>query len=121
MILADTNVWIKYFSGGLPEMESLLLEQAICCHPCVVAELSLGKLGKYRESIMALLMNLNSLKEFPLLDIVGFIQEQELYEKGIGLIDVHLLYACLVHKATLWTFDKKLSLSAKHYKIAYSQ
>jgi len=86
-------------------------------HPLIVGEVACGKLSKRSEIIEAL-------RALPMAEVVNedevidFIQTQSLYEKGIGIVDVHLLASCRLSKSRLWTLDKKLAQQARRLLIA---
>lgn len=121
MILLDTSLWIGYFIGKIPEgrVESLLLDKQIMGHPWVTAELLLGHLSFKQKRVLTDLSLLQQVSEYPLEDILPFIEKENLRGKGIGLVDVQLLYGCLVENVLLWTQDKKLKKLAQSYDIAF--
>jgi len=107
MILVDTSVWIEHFRSGSPELETLLNEGAVACHPFIIGELACGNL-KNRGEILSLL------KELPLAfcaeddEVLQFIYDHGQMGKGLGYIDIHLLMSALLTRVPLWTFDKRL-------------
>ena len=51
-----------------------------------------------------------------------FIERHELYGRGIGYVDVHLLAAARLHgDATLWTRDRRLREAAEILGVAMSK
>ncbi|OLD66982.1 MAG: hypothetical protein AUI45_14695 [Acidobacteria bacterium 13_1_40CM_2_56_11] len=82
MILVDSSVWISHFRGKEPRLASLLNDEQVVTHPCVIGELALGSL-KNRSQVL------------------GDLQM-------IGWIDAHLLLSCILNSTELWTADKTL-------------
>lgn len=122
MILLDTSTWIDYFRGKIPgeRVESLLLNKQIVAHPWVTLELLLGHLSFKQKQVLTDLSLLKQLTEYPLGDVLPFIEKENLKGKGIGLVDVQLLYTCLVENCQLWTQDKKLKKLAQYYDVSFS-
>lgn len=113
MILADTTVWIDYFRGRNAEMQRLLKDGQIVMHPFIVAEIALGSLHDRRKTL-AELGALREVKVAQLTEVRHMIEVHSLYEKGIGLIDAHLVASCLLTQGTqLWTRDISLQSVAK--------
>ena len=54
MVLVDTSVWVRHFREGDPNLERLLGEGEVLCHPFIVGELACGNL-KNRQEILSLL------------------------------------------------------------------
>ena len=53
-------------------------------------------------------------------EVLGFIERQGLYGKGIGYVDVHLLAAVvLTDGSKLWTRNKRLRTVAQGLALAY--
>ena len=44
MILVDTSVWIEHLRKHDPDLQRLLEEGAVVCHPFVICELAAGSL-----------------------------------------------------------------------------
>ena len=105
MILADTSVWIDHFRSPDPELQRQLSNDAIAMHPFVVGELALGPLPQ-RKKVLAYLDNLPHLRVASQQEVRHLIETSSLHNKGIGLIDAHLLAAVLITPGTLlWTRD----------------
>ena len=54
MVLVDTSVWVSHFRDGNNELENLLNDGAVLCHPLILGELACGNL-KDRTVILSLL------------------------------------------------------------------
>jgi hypothetical protein len=110
VILADTSIWIQFFRNGAhrTELEALVNNQQLVTHPCVVAELALGSL-RNRQQTLADLDCLPQLVVVSIEDVRLMVEARQIYAKGVGLTDAHLLAACLATASTkLWTSDRRL-------------
>jgi hypothetical protein len=110
MILADTSIWIEIFrrSRFRAELESLIVNDQLCIHPYIVAELACGFLPD-RKNTLHYLDALNQTCLIRLADVRLMIEARGLASKGIGLTDAHLIASCLAAPGThLWTIDGAL-------------
>lgn len=117
MILADTSVWIDYFRAGLPELAERLRRSLVVMHPFVVGELACGNFSN-RDAIFELLQQLRPVTVAEHDEILSFIWAQELYGRGIGYVDAHLLAAAVIEGCQLWTRDRRLHALAATLGIA---
>lgn len=117
MILVDTSVWVQHLRQGNEQLKSLLNEEKVLCHPFVLGELACGSM-KNREEILRLLESLPQARIAEHEEVLRFLDAEELYSRGLGWIDVHLLASTLLSNATLWTFDKKLRTIASALGIS---
>jgi predicted nucleic acid-binding protein len=117
MILADTSVWIDHFRTADATMSNLLVSRWITMHPFVVGELALGPLRNRRRTLADLdLLPLISAAEDD--EVRRMIEGQNLYNRGIGWTDAHLIAAVLISPATqLWARDKPLRTVAESLAI----
>lgn len=117
MILADTSVWIDHLRSGDRELQGLLEQGQIVIHPFVIAELALGSLRE-RADTLALLDVLPQVKVAQLNEVRTTIEGRRLYNRGIGLIDAHLIASIFINSSTfLWTRDKRLQRVAERLGI----
>lgn len=110
MILADTSIWIEIFRRGRfkAELESLIVNDQLCIHPYIVAELACGFLPD-RRNTLHYLDALNQICLIRLADVRLMIEARGLASRGIGLTDAHLIASCLAVPGThLWTIDGAL-------------
>ena len=110
MILADTSIWIEIFRHGRfkAELEGLIVNDQLCIHPNIVAELACGFLPD-RKNTLHYLDGLHQICVIRLADVRLMIEARGLASKGIGLTDAHLLASCLAVPGThLWTMDGAL-------------
>jgi predicted nucleic acid-binding protein len=77
-------------------------------HPFIVAELALGSLEE-RTKRLALLDLLPHVRVAQITEVRVTIEARSLYNRGIGLIDAHLIASVFINPPTLlWTRDKPL-------------
>lgn len=112
MILADTSVWIEHLRSDTRsdknEMRERLNQGLIAIHPFIVAELALGSLND-RARTSALLDRLPQVRVAQIGEVRTMIETRRLYNRGIGLIDAHLIASVFLTPSTLlWTKDKQL-------------
>jgi predicted nucleic acid-binding protein len=117
MILADTSVWIDYFREGMPELAERLRRSVVVMHPFVVGALACGNFSN-REETLELLQQLRSVAVAEHDEVMSFIRARELYGRGIGYVDVHMLAAAAIEGCQLWTRDKRLHALANGLGIA---
>jgi predicted nucleic acid-binding protein len=98
-------------------MQELLRDEEVVTHPFVVVELALGSLHDRAKT----LAELDSLPQVRLADndeVRSMIEIHQLYSRGIGLTDTHLIASCLITPGTrLWTRDVRLRAVAKTLRI----
>jgi predicted nucleic acid-binding protein len=108
MILVDTSVWIDHLRRENAILTELLNQGRILTHPFVIGELALGNL-KNRDTVLHALQLLPQANVANSLEVLKFIQQQNLFGLGIGYVDSHLIAAVrLTPGCLLWTFDKRL-------------
>jgi hypothetical protein len=107
MVLVDTSVWVLHLREGNSELERLLNNGEVVCHPFIVGELACGNLKK-RMEILSLLQALPRAIEAEHQDVMQFIENHQLMGRGLGYIDMHLLASALLTEVLIWTFDKRL-------------
>jgi hypothetical protein len=110
MILADTSVWIEMFRKCRfkAELENLIVNDQLCTHPFVVAELACGSLPD-RKRTLSYLDQLTMLQIIRMADVRLMIEARSLWAKGIGLTDTQLVASCLATPGThIWTLDGPL-------------
>jgi predicted nucleic acid-binding protein len=108
MILVDTSIWVDHLRSGDKALAALLDAGTVLTHPFVVGELALGSLHR-REIILSALADLPRACVATDAEVLHFIDDRELFGRGIGYVDAHLLAAVrLTAGAQLWTNDKRL-------------
>ncbi|ROH88177.1 type II toxin-antitoxin system VapC family toxin [Pseudomethylobacillus aquaticus] len=118
-VLADTSVWVDHLRDGDAELAVLLQAGRVCCHPMILGELACGNL-KNRHEVLGLLRNLTSATEAKHEEVLQLIERYSLMGKGISLVDVHLLAACMLTAETrLWTRDRRLASIAQAMDLGF--
>ena len=115
MILADTSIWIEILRRGRfkTELEGLMVNDQLCIHPYVVAELACGFLPD-RKNTLHHLDSLHQIRVMRLADVRRMIETRGLASRGIGLTDAHLIASCLADPGThLWTINGALGRVAE--------
>ncbi len=112
MILVDSSIWIDHLRKPQAELERLLSDGQVLCHPFVVGELACGHLRR-RLEFLAQIQLLPMAPVATYTEALALIERHGLAGRGIGWTDVHLLSsALLVRPAALWTRDKRLAAAA---------
>lgn len=99
-------------------LENLLNDGDVVCHPFIVGELACGNL-KNRSEILSLLQSLPMAIQAEHEEVLQFIENNQLMGKGLGYIDAHLAASAVLTGVPLWTFDKKLNEISKELGISY--
>jgi predicted nucleic acid-binding protein len=119
VILVDTAVWIDHFPHNEPHLAELLNEARVLMYPFVRGELAMGQPAP-RFAIIEALAGLPTVETGTDAEVRLFIEQQNLFGRGIGYIDAHLLTAIRLTPGTyLWTRDKKLAAAAREMQMAY--
>jgi len=109
VILVDTSVWVQHFRDRDAILAELLERGAALTHPFVIGELALGNL-RQRELVLRMLSRLPAAIVVTNAEVLGFIDRNALFGRGVGYVDVHLLAATrLTAGSQLWTLDKRLN------------
>ncbi len=121
MILVDTSVWIDHLHRAEPELVRNLNTGNVLMHSMVIGEVACGNLPN-RTGTLQRLNVLPGIDELDNDEVLSLIEERELMERGIGLVDAHLVGSVLNHiDAVLWTRDKRLRRVAEDLEIAYPE
>ncbi len=118
MILADTNVWIKHLRETDAELISHLNIGFVACHPFIIGELACGNLGN-RAEILMLFQALPSSPVVEDAEIMEFIENNSLMDRGLGYVDIHLLASAMIGNIVLWTYDRRLNEAAIDLGVSY--
>jgi predicted nucleic acid-binding protein len=118
MVLVDTSIWVTHLRQGSRQMEKLLMDAEVMCHPFIIGELACGNL-KNRNEIISLLQSLPMVSTIEFEEFLFFIDKNQLMGKGIGLVDVYLLASAQLTGVPLWTADKRLKGAADQLKLAF--
>ena len=118
MILVDTSIWIDHLRGDNAALKRLLNAGGVQTHPFVIGELALGRM-RQREIILAALSDLPRAELATDAEVLGFINREPLFGRGIGYVDAHLLASVrLTAGAEFWTRDARLRHVAEELGLA---
>ena len=118
MVLVDTSIWVTHLRQGSRQLEKLLMDAEVMCHPFVIGELACGNL-KNRHEIISLLQSLPMALTIEFEEFLFFIDKNKLMGKGIGFVDIHLLASTQLTGIMLWTADKRLRSAADQLELTF--
>jgi len=116
-VIVDTSVWVQHLRKGDSLLQERLERGIVVIHPFILGELACGNLVNRRE-VLDLLASLPSAVVVEDSDLLGFVERERLYGRGIGWIDVHLLASARVMAEPLWTLDRRLGEAALAVGVA---
>jgi predicted nucleic acid-binding protein len=119
MVIVDTSIWVTHLRQGSRQLEKLLLDAEVMCHPFIVGELACGNL-KNRTEIISLLQSLPMAPTIEFDEFLFFIDRNHLMVKGVGFVDVHLLASAQLTGMPLWTTDKRLKSAADQLELTFN-
>lgn len=120
MVLVDTSVWVAHFQCSNDSLKTLLINDDVYCHPLIIAELACGTPPQPRKKTLNDLSLLKTATIATMEEVLTLVEQNALYGRGCGYIDIALLTSALLSKETkLWTLDKRLSNLAKELNINY--
>ena len=118
MILVDASVWINHLRTADDRLTALLDTREVLGHPFVLGEVALGHL-RHRSAVLQQLRDLPQAAVATDEEVLGLIEREKLFGRGIGYIDAHLLAAVrLTPEAKLWTADRPLQAVAAELGLA---
>ena len=118
MILVDTSIWNTHLRHGSRQLEKLLMDAEVMCHPFIIGELACGNL-KNRNEIISLLKSLPMAPTIEFDEFIFFVDRNQLMGKGVGFVDIHLLASAQLIGLLLWTADKRLKSAADQLKLKF--
>jgi predicted nucleic acid-binding protein len=118
VVLVDTSLWIDHLRAGHQQLQALLNDDTIFCHPYIIGELACGNLGN-RDDVLALLQALPTVPVLVANEFVFSLDRNRLMDCGIGFVDVHLLASARLAGVSLWTKDRHLRAAAAHMGVSY--
>jgi predicted nucleic acid-binding protein len=117
MILVDTSVWIDHINASDPMLISLLAEERVLAHPCVIGEISLGSL-RDRGVVLGALLDLPRAPIATPEETFYLIEREGLFNRGIGYVDTSLLASARLQPGiSIWTRDKRLKAVAEELNL----
>lgn len=111
MILPDTSVWVDHIREAHPVLNRLLADRTILIHPDVIGEIACGNLAR-RGATLAALRSPPWATVASNDDVLTLLEQQRLWGRGLGWIDVHLLASAILSGSRLWTRDARLAAAA---------
>ena len=118
MVIVDTSIWVTHLRQGSRQLEKLLYDAEVMCHPFIVGELACGNL-KNRTEIISLVQSLPMAPTIEFNEFLFFIDRNHLMGKGVGFVDVHLLASAQLTGMPLWTADKRLKSAADQLELTF--
>jgi len=120
-VLVDTSVWVAHFKQSNLQLQKLLMQDNVLCHPYIIGELACGTPPAPRKKTLGDLQLLTQGKVATLEEVMYLTEENTLYGKGCGFVDLSLLASALLTPGTqLWTRDKRLDALALNLNIQFS-
>ena len=120
-ILADSSIWIDHINKGDVEFAAQLKRRRIVVHPMIIGEVALGSITQ-RDLVLQELAALPQAKPASHAEVMAMIEWMQLFNRGIGYVDAHLLAAARQLEAgKLWTRDKRLHAEAERLCIAFAK
>ena len=120
MVLVDTSIWVAHLRERNVQLEALLNEGTVSCHPFIIGELACGTM-RNRVQILSLLQSLPMAETAEHSEVLQFVEHNRLMGKGLGYVDVHLLASAVLTGVHLWTLDRKLQQSSAKLRIDYKR
>ena len=118
MVLVDTSIWVAHLRQGSRQLEKLLMDAEVICHPFIIGELACGNLQN-RNEIISLLQSLPMAPTIEFDEFLFFIDRNHLMGKGVGFVDVHLLASAQLSGVPLWTSDKRLKSATDQLAVTF--
>lgn len=117
MILVDTSVWIDHFERENPRLVGFLIDGQVTTHVFVEGELASGSLRR-RAEILHFIGKLPRTATIEHAEVRFFVENERLYGRGVGWVDLHLIAAARATSNQLWTHDKRLERVAAQLGLA---
>jgi len=119
-VLIDTSVWVDHFRRHNDTLVTLILRDEALSHPMVLGELACGTPPAPRKRTLGDIGLLRPATQARWDEVMAFIEREQLYGLGCGLVDLTLLASTLMTpNARLWTLDKHLATLATRFNIAF--
>lgn len=119
-VLIDTSVWVDHFRNGNDTLVDLIVSDFALTHPMVILEIACGTPPAPRIQTLNYISLLQSCNQASLSEVMEFVEIEELYGVGCGLVDLALLASTLISPGTkLWTLDNRLAELAERFGVAY--
>jgi predicted nucleic acid-binding protein len=119
-VLVDTSVWVAHFRNRNETLVDLLTLDLVLSHPLIVTELACGTPPAPRSRTLADIATLPQARQATLDEVRGFIEREQLYGLGCGVVDLALLASTLLTPGSrLWSLDRRLAQLAQRFDVAF--
>jgi predicted nucleic acid-binding protein len=119
-VLVDTSVWVDHFRNRNEDLVGLLTLDLVLSHPLIVTELACGTPPAPRSRTLADIATLPQARQATLDEVRSFIEREQLYGLGCGVVDLALLASTLLTPGSrLWSLDKRLAQLAQRFGVAF--
>ena len=119
-VLVDTSVWVDHFRNRNEDLVNLLTLDMVLSHPLIVTELACGTPPAPRSRTLADVATLAQARQATLEEVRGFIEREQLYGLGCGVVDLALLASTLLTPGSrLWSLDRRLAQLAQRFGVAF--
>lgn len=118
-VLVDTSVWVEHFRQRNDALVNLLALDFVMVHPLIVGEIACGT-PPHRTQTLADLSGLRQAQQASVREAMDFIEREQLFGLGCGLVDLLLLSSALLTPGVeFWTLDKRLSALAERFGVKH--
>jgi predicted nucleic acid-binding protein len=118
-VLVDTSVWVDHFRHRNDALINLLVLDLVLIHPMVLGELACGT-PPSRAQTLADLARLQPTQQASMREVLAFVESEQLFGLGCGLVDITLLASTLMMPGTeLWTRDKRLTALSERFGVMH--
>jgi predicted nucleic acid-binding protein len=114
--LIDTSIWVNHLRTPDERVASLMANNEVGTHPLVIGELAVGNL-KDRAKTLKYFRRLEQPSIPADEEVHYFLESRQLYGKGIGWIDMHMLAAAKLSGWSLYTADAAMGAAARQIGI----
>ena len=119
-VLVDTSVWVEFIRAGNLQLSELLQKGQVLMHDMVIGEIACGSAPSRKERLQAM-DNLPKIAMAEHSEVLRFIDEHQLFGRGVGYVDNHLLAACVLQAdCSLWSRDRRLRTAAERLGVAFN-
>ncbi len=118
MVIVDTSVWIDHLHRADADLVRLLEAGLVRVHPLVEGELACGTI-RDRRAFLSDLARLDRAATLTHDEALSLIDRHGLHERGLSIVDVHLLGSALIAGDTIRTRDRSLRKEAERIGVAW--
>jgi predicted nucleic acid-binding protein len=120
VILADTNIWCRYFREGQATLSEIIQHDFLAIHPLVIGELAVGNIPN-RQQTLADLHAFHPVRSATYEETHHLIEDNQLWGKGLQWNDFAILASVIASdNILLWTEDKRLAEIATLFSVCYT-